>query len=290
MAIEFITAVWKMSPYQAEKLLVHLALADWSNDEGTVWPSYQEIADKARITKPGAIKIIQKMIEDGELERLEAGNGRGHKSSYRMAAHYVEAVQNIRSEWASKRKEKSKPRLPLAEPERVNEKHQKVNPVDPFKGKPDLPFSEERVNENAIKGKREVAHIRTNRHEPSEEGNSPAIDDLGSALENMYPGYATDFRTMRSLADLVIRLKASTVDVLRFGDWLKAAHPKKANTIFAFRDLFHESLQTAPLPVVEHFCGNCNRGWLPSANGQDGARRCPCVSRRSTERRQEVSA
>lgn len=233
MAIEFITAVWRMSPYKAEKLLVQLACADWANESGEFYPSFREIALKARITKPGAVKIIGQMIEDGEIVLTSHGHGRGNANRYQFADFYIEAVREIRDSWDEKRLAK-----------KVNEKQEKVNAVD-------LLGRAEKVNENIkkVNEKREKVnengHVRNNRHEPSREpsGTSPVIDDLGTILEEMYPGHATNFRTMRELADLVIRLKAATEDVRRFPEWLSKNHPMKANTPFSFKDLFHESIR-----------------------------------------------
>lgn len=148
MSIEYITAVWELSPYKAEKLVVQLACADWANHDGEFWPSLTEIARKARITKPGAIGIMEQLRDDGEFIQLEANTGRGHTNRYRFGDRYQEAVQEIRSQWQQKREIKGKPPLPIADEERVNE-------------------NIKRVNENGIKGKPELAHIRKNRHEPS---------------------------------------------------------------------------------------------------------------------------
>lgn len=148
MSIEYITAVWELSPYKAEKLVVQLACADWANHDGEFWPSLTEIARKARLTKPGAIGIMAQLCEDGEFVQIEANTGRGHTNKYKFGEQYQDAVQAIRSQWQQKREVKGKAPLPFVEGERVNE-------------------NIKRVNEACIKGKRELAHIRKNRHEPS---------------------------------------------------------------------------------------------------------------------------
>ncbi|HKQ90328.1 MAG TPA: hypothetical protein VJZ77_06585, partial [Blastocatellia bacterium] len=92
MAVEFITIIWRLSPYRAEKLLVQLAFADWSNLDGEFHPTYTEVAEKARITKAGAIGIVQSMIDDKEIEMIErGGTGRGNRNRYRFAEKYIKA-------------------------------------------------------------------------------------------------------------------------------------------------------------------------------------------------------
>ena len=74
--------VWKASSYREERLLVLLALADWANDQGLCWPSYDQIAQKTRITRRGAIKITQHFIQEGVVEVYKIGLGRGNRTQY----------------------------------------------------------------------------------------------------------------------------------------------------------------------------------------------------------------
>jgi hypothetical protein len=166
MAIEFIEAVWQISPYKAEKLLVQLACADWSNADGEFWPTYSEIAKKARVSKPGAIGIIEQLLADGEFVLVEKGGGRGNVNRYKFGEDYMETVTTVRQTWAKIRERKGKRALPNVPQERVNE-------GDPFPG--------ERVNQNDEKGKPELLHIRKNRHEP-EEREREAADSLSELL------------------------------------------------------------------------------------------------------------
>lgn len=228
MSIEYITAVWELSPYKAEKLVVQLACADWANHDGEFWPSLTEIARKARLTKPGAIGIMAQLCEDGEFVQIEANTGRGHTNKYKFGEQYQDAVQAIRSQWQQKRNAKGKGALPFVEGERVNE-------------------NIKRVNENGIKGKPELAHIRKNRHEPvgePQEGESP-VDRLtiSDALEEVFPGHATNLKTMNDLCALVLRMAASPEQVLAFPDWMSASYPMKALSPFSFRDQFPQFIK-----------------------------------------------
>lgn len=139
MAIEFIQAVWEMSAYRAEKLLVQLACADWANDAGEFWPSYDEIAHKARVTKPGAIGIIQQLLDDGDIVLIEKSDGgRGRRNRFRFSDHYLDAVDEVRRKWQASRARNGKPALPNPAQKTVNQPYRKKT---------------EKVNENDEKGK-----------------------------------------------------------------------------------------------------------------------------------------
>lgn len=174
VAVEFIEAVWQISPYKAEKLLVQLACADWANADGEFWPTYEDIAHKSRVTKPGAIGIMQQLIEDGDITLIEhGGGGRGKRNRYRFSEDYLLTVSQVRQAWAGARERKGKARLPKADQERVKQD-------DPTRVNEDDPKNDFRVNENDEKGKREPAHIRNNRHKPSEgEKSTPSPSFVG---------------------------------------------------------------------------------------------------------------
>ena len=81
--------VWERAPYTAGSLLVLLALADWSNDEGVSWPSIPRIASKTRLERRSIQYIIRTLKKDGLLD-IEEGRGRGHQHRYTIN------VQNLR--------------------------------------------------------------------------------------------------------------------------------------------------------------------------------------------------
>lgn len=79
------TWVWQHSPYSGERLLLHLALADYANDEGICFPSHGTLAKKARCSTGWVSKTLRQMIADGLLEVVEkAGAGRGKVGRYRL--------------------------------------------------------------------------------------------------------------------------------------------------------------------------------------------------------------
>jgi len=83
--------VWASSPYRGEALLLHLALADFANDEGVCWPSQRTLAKKARCSENYVRVAIKRMITDGLVEITEQSNGRGNSISYQLKPHSANA-------------------------------------------------------------------------------------------------------------------------------------------------------------------------------------------------------
>ncbi len=289
-----------MSPYRAEKLLVHLACADWSNLDGEFHPTYEEIAEKARVTKPGAIGIVQSMIEEGEIELLAHGRGRGNRNQYRFPDNYRLAVQELMQKWAAKRQEKSKRGLSIKPAQRVNE-------GDPFDGQMvnggDL-LKPEKVNEDDEKGKRGMTHIRNNRHVPSA-GEAPPLahpfdnfsdpeTEMALAVASVM-GYSSlpEGRyadPIKAAAREFLTAQISPGWVVEFErEWYsrKIAQGKRyALTLKILLEDFpgwarsrriNDTAGSATVRAKAQFCGQCNAGWLLPAPGETGAQRCPCV-------------
>jgi hypothetical protein len=76
--------VWDTSPYEGRRLLLHLALADFANDEGFCFPSQKTLALKARTTEAWVSASVKQMVKDGLLEIVEKGSGRGNRTTYRL--------------------------------------------------------------------------------------------------------------------------------------------------------------------------------------------------------------
>jgi hypothetical protein len=76
--------VWECSPFKGERLLLHLALADFANDEGECWPSQPTLAKKARCSVTWVRLGLRDLEREGLLEVLSAGSGRGHRTQYRL--------------------------------------------------------------------------------------------------------------------------------------------------------------------------------------------------------------
>lgn len=85
MSIRIMTWIWANSPYSGERLLLHLALADFASDDGVCFPSHGTLAKKARCSQGWVSQTIKQMISDRLIEVIEpAGQGRGKVGRYRL--------------------------------------------------------------------------------------------------------------------------------------------------------------------------------------------------------------
>lgn len=82
MSVAMMSLVWKCAPYSGNSLLVLLALADWSNDEGACWPSMASIAAKARIEKRSAQRIVRNLVSNGYLNIEDRAGKKGQHCYY----------------------------------------------------------------------------------------------------------------------------------------------------------------------------------------------------------------
>lgn len=71
MSVRQMGLVWEHSRAEGKLLLIALALADWCDDEGYCYPSFRQLARKARCDRSTAIRGVQQLLEWGEVERLE---------------------------------------------------------------------------------------------------------------------------------------------------------------------------------------------------------------------------
>ena len=74
VSVKALSAVFEESQARDAAFVVLLALADWADHGGRCWPSYQQIASKARVSRRTAIDAIQDLVELGELARVPRGH------------------------------------------------------------------------------------------------------------------------------------------------------------------------------------------------------------------------
>lgn len=76
--------VWEHSPYRGVKKLIHLAIADVSNDDNgnRLWMSQTTIADKSGCDRKTVNRALTSMVEDGYLELVEGHSGDGRPNVY----------------------------------------------------------------------------------------------------------------------------------------------------------------------------------------------------------------
>ena len=84
MSIRWMTKVWADSPYDGTRLLIHLALADISHDDGRFFASQSNLANKGRCSVEYVRKVINEMIADGHLKIITKGNSRGNATVYQL--------------------------------------------------------------------------------------------------------------------------------------------------------------------------------------------------------------
>lgn len=90
MSIAVMTNVWKNSDATGNALLVLLALADASDDDGRCWPSVDNLAAKARVHRATAFRLLGELRGSGEIE---VDRRPGRASVYRLTRYAVTATE-----------------------------------------------------------------------------------------------------------------------------------------------------------------------------------------------------
>lgn len=101
MSVRVMTWVWDTSHSQGRALLVELALADHSNDEGISWPSVATLAQKARCTERQVQRTIKSLLQQGRLEVDESAGPR-RTNVYRFLDVRVGEIMSPRRRGAEK--------------------------------------------------------------------------------------------------------------------------------------------------------------------------------------------
>lgn len=74
MSVKALSAVFEDSRAEGAAFTVLLAMADWADHNGRCYPSYRQIAKKARVSRASVATAITKLIELDELERVTRGH------------------------------------------------------------------------------------------------------------------------------------------------------------------------------------------------------------------------
>lgn len=82
MSIAIMTNVWRSSQHKGTHLLAILAFADMANDDGYCWPSIEKIAERCRVEPRSINRIINRLVESGELYIQRSEGGPGRTNSY----------------------------------------------------------------------------------------------------------------------------------------------------------------------------------------------------------------
>lgn len=84
MSVEWSSRVWRESPYKGTKLLVHLALADFANNDGWLFASQARLAQMGRCTPEYVRTTINEFQAEGWLVIAKKGVTRGRATEYQL--------------------------------------------------------------------------------------------------------------------------------------------------------------------------------------------------------------
>jgi hypothetical protein len=87
MSVHVSSNVWRSCPQRRDSLILMLALADLCTDEGSCYATIAELAKRCRSSERNAQRLIQGLIDDGEIERIMAAGGRGRAPVYLLARY-----------------------------------------------------------------------------------------------------------------------------------------------------------------------------------------------------------
>jgi hypothetical protein len=96
MSIRVMTDVWAYADCSGSELLVLLALADFSDDNGrNIYPSMQTLAQKSRLSVKQARRVVQNLVKKQLIEIVEIGGwdrGRNRSNAYRIILENLHAL------------------------------------------------------------------------------------------------------------------------------------------------------------------------------------------------------
>lgn len=248
MGLNAIKSVLENSKATGSDRLVLMILAYHQNDEtGECFPSRQLICEESGIKERNLIYRLNALESLGELT-ISRGNGSGNTTRYKL---------NLTGE--------------------------RVQAIAPFVEDKGCKNAYERVQDHVIKGAKTRIAYKEEQKEQKEQKESPFQNPgIGDALEDTFPGHASNFRLMGELHQLCEKLQATADDVRRFPDWLKKTYPMKAISPFALKDLLSESLKSRPVVKVPdpNLCPTCRGKKVVLKNGMDkfrgGTPTMPC--------------
>jgi hypothetical protein len=107
MSVRVMNLVWERAPYSGGTLLVLLALADWSDDEGFCWPKVQTLAVKARLSDRQSQRALRDLANAGILNAQR--RGRYDSCLYAINVDALETFPLVKETRANARGDKMSP-------------------------------------------------------------------------------------------------------------------------------------------------------------------------------------
>jgi DNA-binding Lrp family transcriptional regulator len=83
MSIDVMSRVWNQSQTKDSMRVAILALADRSDHNGVSWPGYNDIAKRVNVNRRNAIRIVDRLVETGEVIRIEKRTNDGRRTANR---------------------------------------------------------------------------------------------------------------------------------------------------------------------------------------------------------------
>ena len=92
MSVRVSAWVWSSSSATGVDRLVALALADRADDAGVSWPSVGDVADRCRVSESTARRALRRLVDAGELERVDTP---GQRSRWRLTMVAGDAARSV---------------------------------------------------------------------------------------------------------------------------------------------------------------------------------------------------
>jgi len=88
------TYVWEHAPFKASTLVLLLAIADFSNEDGIAWPSIETLSKKCRMQERNTIELLKLLEKSGWLTIYRNAGPHGvHK--YQVQSLHPMQTQNV---------------------------------------------------------------------------------------------------------------------------------------------------------------------------------------------------
>jgi hypothetical protein len=113
MSLRMMTLVWEKSQHKGSELLLLLAIADNTNDQGVAFPSIKTLARKTRLSIRNVRYVILRLEHSGELE-VSIGTGPRGCNEYRI---HIPTLQKLQGMISTPANERTKPPAKALAPE-----------------------------------------------------------------------------------------------------------------------------------------------------------------------------
>lgn len=190
MSVKALSAVFDRTQATGAAWQVLVALADWADHYGYCYPSYTQIATKARLSRSMVPQALRQLIELGELEQSRRGHGPGdasdgdpvnvrcqYRNLYRILLVKSKVVQPV--DYLPKTSPNPEQKTPLKHEVVQPVDHLLVSSVDHLSGRPNPEVVHSTAPGSPIDGVEVVQSARSHiRNKPS---GRPSVDPSGTA-------------------------------------------------------------------------------------------------------------